>query len=844
MRFEVYDIDNENEIWNIKKQDPVGYAECELKDIVRAPEDLLQKTQLNFNPKKKKKKLGHIFIKAVESDIGQSKIWFYFGCEDFITKNGIYFSICGPTNNKQFKLYTSEPQTNTPKGCTFDRFTVNANQIADESANLKIEFLELKKSQAGGKLLGDLDICLLGLHNNVNRSINIYKNNQIVGRLKIIQLVKDKTRTFLNYIYPGFCLKTMLALDFTMTKAKKESEEIYDEYVEAISSIGRLLNYYDDDYMMTTYGFGGKQPPYHNVVSHCFALNGNYFNPYTKNLEAIKELYKLKVKEIKEHGPAIVSEIIKFAAEVARYIKIHEPKQYQVLCIITEGDIADNDMAIKEIIKAGDQPFSILQCGIGGGDFSTLKMFDADDEVQATSRANMESERDIVQFINFRKHRNDLGKLARQIFEEIPKQFQQYMDKMNVNPPIDKNQKVMKTKKKEFLKKFESRKKKDSNKIKLFTKMMEEHKALFVKKLVPLGYNPDIIEEILYHGVDAPDFNLMAELIGKTQKEKEIYRNKPIALQAFDGQPNEREKKNRNGTIIKKKSNPNGLTPYQLNKIKPEKELIFTKDEIPDQNSEWLSKKHKSYKVTQDFQLSIEKREQNFQQFTQPKELLEFVEARKIKKAKAKKVKPITYLKKSDELIVVVDDELNKMNRYFGTETLIDNICLNCRKNFISIVFMNCGHAIICENCVDSISDVCPLCKNILSYFIFATNKEIKKKMTENDKQHSSDDSEVIQQDILANEDNFSKEGEPQFDDDRIAMDDHINDSEDSENLSPLSRIAEATGKSCSGFNTKGTGNRGVGAINEQEESISSEFSSSDTADKDKDKIPINKKRR
>ena len=39
-------------------------------------------------------------------------------------------------------------------------------------------------------------------------------------------------------------------------------------------------------------GFGAKLPPFYNTVSHCFALNGNIFDPDTHGAEGIINAYQ------------------------------------------------------------------------------------------------------------------------------------------------------------------------------------------------------------------------------------------------------------------------------------------------------------------------------------------------------------------------------------------------------------------------------------------------------------------------------------------------------------------------------------------------------------------------
>jgi len=55
---------------------------------------------------------------------------------------------------------------------------------------------------------------------NSKQAISFHRNNIVIGKLRIVELIRDKQDTFLNYIYPGFCLKTIMAVDFSKSKAK------------------------------------------------------------------------------------------------------------------------------------------------------------------------------------------------------------------------------------------------------------------------------------------------------------------------------------------------------------------------------------------------------------------------------------------------------------------------------------------------------------------------------------------------------------------------------------------------------------------------------------------------
>jgi len=59
--------------------------------------------------------------------------------------------------------------------------------------------------------------------------------------------------------------------------------------LQALKSIGGILQHYDSDKRIPLFGFGAKLPPHHNVVSHCFSLNNNFFDPEVDGLTEVIE---------------------------------------------------------------------------------------------------------------------------------------------------------------------------------------------------------------------------------------------------------------------------------------------------------------------------------------------------------------------------------------------------------------------------------------------------------------------------------------------------------------------------------------------------------------------------
>lgn len=87
--------------------------------------------------------------------------------------------------------------------------------------------------------------------------------------------------SFLEFIAGGCEVTVMVAVDFTASNGRVNDPKSlhfmnpagFNQYQQAIISVGEILEKYDHDKQFQAYGFGGKLSS--GEISHCFALNGN-----------------------------------------------------------------------------------------------------------------------------------------------------------------------------------------------------------------------------------------------------------------------------------------------------------------------------------------------------------------------------------------------------------------------------------------------------------------------------------------------------------------------------------------------------------------------------------------
>jgi hypothetical protein len=86
------------------------------------------------------------------------------------------------------------------------------------------------------------------------------------------------------------------------------------------------LQYYDQHSGIGLFGFGAKIPPFYEVVSHCFALNGNIYSPEIKSLQEVISLYKATLSNVTLHGPSVFSQIIRLIRQIATHNPVTQEK--------------------------------------------------------------------------------------------------------------------------------------------------------------------------------------------------------------------------------------------------------------------------------------------------------------------------------------------------------------------------------------------------------------------------------------------------------------------------------------------------------------------------------------
>ena len=274
--------------------------------------------------------------------------------------------------------------------------------------------------------------------NNIDKQILLYnnsnKNQRILGQIIIKhQLIKKKR--FLDYLKGGIDLNLTIAIDYTKSNGTPDNKSSYhyafgdeaNDYEKAIYSCGKILAFYDKDQIFPVYGFGGI-PPGETKSNDCFNINLTD-NPNIITIEEVINIYKESLSKITFRGPTHFSPIInKVMNNIKSIIENRDVNYYEILMILTDGIINDMKETLKLIVDCSVLPLSIIIIGIGKNpNFEDMKKLDGD-EIPLTDFDKRVCKRDIVQFVEYEKFKeeNDKEELADEVLKEIPRQVEEY----------------------------------------------------------------------------------------------------------------------------------------------------------------------------------------------------------------------------------------------------------------------------------------------------------------------------------------------------------------------------------------------------------------------------------
>lgn len=442
----------------LQQQQFLGETEFVLSQIVTSPSQSLTRA---LQPLKEKitgmsgmPELGSLTVRAQEMTNSKFLIAIKADCtgldnKDFFTKSDPFLSISKQTEGGSFILvYKTEVKKNSLSP-TWKPIKITLQQLCngDVFCPLKIDCLNFNGS-GRHDLIGAVQTSVNELQTiaspehtgmNLERPVSGHSTAKVGGKIHIRECLRSQRHSFLDYMFAGFELSFLVAIDFTASNGnptQRDSLHYIDPsgrqnaYQAAICAVGEVLEYYDSDKRFTAWGFGGK-PFQDRPVSHCFNLSRNSLE--VDGVAGILEAYSHTIRTVYLAGPTIFGPVINEASEIARHAANERSHKYFVLLIITDGVITDLQESINALVKASAFPLSVLIIGIGGADFTEMELLDADRVRLQAADKNRLAARDIVQFVPMRSVTGAVS-LAHMLLAELPGQFLDYMERVKIFP--------------------------------------------------------------------------------------------------------------------------------------------------------------------------------------------------------------------------------------------------------------------------------------------------------------------------------------------------------------------------------------------------------------------------
>ena len=339
------------------------------------------------------------------------------------------------------KLYDSETLKTKNNIVTFTQCSIPAmflNPTGNaEEINVSIDIKDVVHKNTLGSYKGAINRLL------VPDAIEVALNHNNRAHIKCNVISQP---SFIAYLRSGMNINLTIGIDFTGSNgAYTDARSLHylnngmNDYEKAIRSCGDILAYYDDDQLFPVFGFGFK---FKNESNNNFGIynlnnypiNNNTSDPNIHLIDNVLKEYRNFIKTITLWGPTNFAPMINdLNREVKNNLNNGLVMLYNILMILTDGQINDMQDTIDALVEASFLPISVIIVGIGNGNFGNMDILDADDN-PLYDRKRRKADRDLVQFVPFNNYKNDPPKLAEQVLEEIPRQVVEYYQHKGIKP--------------------------------------------------------------------------------------------------------------------------------------------------------------------------------------------------------------------------------------------------------------------------------------------------------------------------------------------------------------------------------------------------------------------------
>lgn len=162
-----------------------------------------------------------LILKVEEINERNSVVKLKFWCYDIeLTRGNVYFIIKRFRDDDDYvAVYTSETIRNHRYDENeWEEFEIEMTVLCngDEYKPLRFELFEqLKKGKI--KMLGAWDFSLWDIHTDKKLDHRLQNDKNIIGMIRCLKWEVDTKYTFLDYLFGGWGIEVVIAIDFTLT---------------------------------------------------------------------------------------------------------------------------------------------------------------------------------------------------------------------------------------------------------------------------------------------------------------------------------------------------------------------------------------------------------------------------------------------------------------------------------------------------------------------------------------------------------------------------------------------------------------------------------------------------
>lgn len=353
---------------------------------------------------------------------------------DTWSKSDPYFQVIVPFQGSESRLYCSEIVQDNLDPLWRGFFLPKAYLHRDHrDVKVRIEVLDddVGSSDFIGACVTSLSQLLtpdttLVLHNRTDGA----DSGAVTGRILVEKAFAGPTKTLVDYMRTGVEFAMSVAIDFSLkNRAKSDPRSLHslssdsNSYLNALKCLSWFFRNFDSNGRYDLYGFGAKVGG-SDYVNHFFPVASNVIGT-----EGVEQAYRSMLTTLEFASPCYLHKALQglvLPYEHHPLLTSSGPLVYNILVILTQGDLDDFEEFKEQLVRASNLPFSIVIVGVGNTAFPSLTTADSDRSLMKSASGHVE-ERDFVQRVIYSDFRgNDRG-FVHEAFAEIPRQLQEFM---------------------------------------------------------------------------------------------------------------------------------------------------------------------------------------------------------------------------------------------------------------------------------------------------------------------------------------------------------------------------------------------------------------------------------